>query len=331
MLKSMLGQDANVAAIAEYLQKAAVTAATYTFSPDSRSIFVAENLDPIVKLIIPTATPVRSLMPRKQGRGQAAAWKKLTSALDPSAPGTGTSGFFADGGTPGQTTQTYSVVSAAYKLLGRKLDVGLQHIKSSEGYMNVEDEQLRIKTLEVMLAEEDAILNGDSTVDTNQFDGLIKQITTNSGTAVLLTASGISGTYARTIFNLGGNPSHLICSARQGGALADELQRANAIQRIVISDAGAAVANLRVSQIIDSSSGNPIDIVISRYVGAWALLLSLKSPAGENYIEMEDLIPLIKLDVPSTTFSKTSFLVESTVLKVMGEPFQYKIGGLATS
>ena len=329
-IKTMLSQEGTMEMVADAIRKATLTNGTYTFSPETRSIFNAENLDPVIKLIVPTATPIRSLLPRKQGAGQATAWKKMTSRLDPQAAGTGTSAFFADGGTPSQTAQTFSVVSAAYKLLGRKLSLGLMAIASGKGYSSMEDELIRIKTLEVMLGEEDAIINGSSSVDANQFDGLITQITTNSGSASLLTASGIQ-TYDSTIFNYGGMSSHCFMGARQSKAITDELQGSGSINRIVVSDQGAAVASLKVNEIISSASGASIKLIISRYMGAWSILGALKSAAGENTVEMEDLIPLIRMDVPVTTFAKDSFVVESTVLKLMAEPWFYKIGGLATS
>lgn len=330
VLKAALNDEQTLAMVQEAIRKATITTGSYTFSPATRSIFVAENLDPIIKLIVPTATPVRSLLPRKTGRGQATAWKKMTSRLDPQVAGTGTSVAFADGGTPNQTSQTYSVATAAYKLLGRKLSVGLLHVAASKDHVPVEDEQTRIKTLEVMLGEEDMIINGDSAVDANGFDGLIKQITTNSGTASLLTASGVNA-YDETIFNLGGVASHLFLGARQSRAMADELQGQGSIQRIVVSDQGAATAQLKVSKIVSSATGNTIDLVISRYMGAWAVLGTLKSPAGENYVEMEDLIPLVRMDVPVTTFAKDSFIVEASVLKLIAEPYFYKIGGLSVN
>ena len=330
LLKSALNDPQLLAQIAGLVQKAAITTGTYTFSPASRSIFVAENLDPVIKLIVPTATPVRSLMARSKGAGQAAAWKKMTSKIDPSAPGTGTAIFFADGGTPSETTQTYSVSTAAYKLLGRKLSVGLQHIAASQSNPagTAEDEMLRIKTLEVMLGEEWAIINADSAVDTNGFDGLIKQITTNSGSASLLTASGIAN-YDQTIFEYGGNATHLFLSPRQKRAIMDELQSSGSIQRVVTSNDSGRVANLNVRSILSPNTGNEIDFVVSRYMGAWATLLSMTSQAGEPYMDIQDLIPLIKLDVPVTTFSKDSFIVECNVLRVMAEPYQMKVGGLA--
>lgn len=331
LLKSVLNNPQILSTIGDYIQKAAVTTGTYTFSPATRSIFVAENLDQVIKLIIPTATPIRNLIPRSKGAGQATAWKKLTSKLDPAATGTGTSAFFADAGTPSETTQTYSVVTAAYKLLGRKLSVGLLHLAASQSNPagTAEDEMLRIKTLEVMLGEEWAIMNADSAVDTNAFDGMLKQITTNSGSASLLTASGVAG-YDQTIFEAGGAGTHLFISPRQKRALMDELQGAGSIQRIVVSDQGAAMSNLNVKSILSPVTGNEIELVVSRYMGAWAVLATLRSAAGENYVDMQDLIPMIKLDVPVTTFAKDSFVVEATVLRLIAEPYMMKIGGLAS-
>lgn len=333
LLKSALNNPQLLATIGDYVQKAAVTASTYTFSPSSRSIFVAENLDHVIKLIVPTATPIRNLMPRSKGAGQAAAWHRLTSKLDPAAGSTGTTPFFADAGTPGETTQTYTTESAAYKLLGRKLSVGLLHLAASQSNPagTVEDELLRIKTLEVMLGEEWAIINADSSADSNAFDGLLKQITTNSGSATFLTASGIA-TYDRTLFNAGGGATHLFLSARQKTAIADELQSSGSIQRVMTTQANGntSIGNLNVKSIISPATDNEIQLVVSRYMGAWAVLGTMYSPAGEAYVDMQDLIPLIKMDVPVTTFAKDSFVVESTVLRLMAEPYFYKIGGLAT-
>ena len=328
LLKSVLSNQETLQAVAQAIQKAVVTTGTYTFSPSTRSIFVAENLDPVIKLIVPTATPIRSLIPRKKGAGQATSWKKLTSKLDPSATGTGSVITFADGGSPNETTQTYSVVTAAYKLLGRKISVGLQLIAASQNHVPAEQELIRIKTLETMIGEEYLIVNGDSGADANAFDGMLKQITTHSGTASLLTASGV-GVYDQAIFESGGVASHLFLGPRQSRAISDELQSSGSINRIIVSDQGTAAANLRVSEIVSPATGSTIKLVVSRYMGSWAVLGALKSPAGENYIEMEDLIPLVKLDVPTTSFAKTAFIVESTVLKLIAEPYFYKVGGLA--
>jgi len=327
-IKSLLKDDRTMAAVADAMQKAAVNVDTYEFSPDTRSIFTAENLDPVIKTIVPTATPIRSLFPRVTGQGQATSWKILKGRLDPQTAGTDTDITFADAGEPNETSQDYEVKSAAFKLLGRKLDVGMKHIAAAQGYQSVEDELLRVKTLEVMLGEEDLIINGDSGTNSDEFDGLLKQISTNEdSTTEDLTVSGIAE-QDQKVFDQGGVATHLFLNPKQSRELSDEMQKDSTINRIVVDNQGAATASLRVSSIISPVTGNTIQLVTSRYLGGNAILGSVQSPAGENWVEMEDLIPLVSMDVPNTNFAKTKFVVQSTVLKLIAEPFWAKYTNL---
>lgn len=323
-------------AIQEALNKAAETVATSTFSPDDRSIFSPENLDEQIKLLVPTDTPLRNRLPRMQGYGQAAAWKKLTSKLNTNVAdgGTSSSVAFADAGTPNETSQTYSTASAAYKLLGRKIEVGILADRASQGGTPMFDHRQRIKMLEVMLGEEEMIIQGNATTRTTEFDGLSAQITTNSGSMTLVSVSGI-GTYAKTLYDAGASPTLLLINGSQMQALANNLQATGSIQRMLVNNNTSTQAGLTlggaVSSIINPVDGSLIDVRVSRYVGNQAYLLTERSPAGENWIEMEDLIPMSRIDVPSTSLSKVAFVFEASVLKVIGEPFQYKFTGLATS
>lgn len=338
----MTDLERTLAEVKDAIAKAAVTNSTYTFSPATRSIFAPENLDPVVKLVVPTATPIRARMPRSKGFGQAAAWKKLTSQLAPGAPGTGaivgagvtgtgTIVAFADAGQPSTDTQTYTVVTAAYKNLGLDVEVGRQAIASSRGYQDVRDELVRTKTLEVMLGEEDMILNGDSSVLANEFDGLGKTLTTNSGTLSLLSASGIGSQLQNPYWNYGANPQLLIANPRQIRALADDLQGTGSIQRIVVDAQGAGIGGVALAKVVNPINGTLIDVVASRYPGSWAYLLEIKTPAGENELEMEDLEPLSVYEPATANHSIISRVYETTVLKVIYETHQIKIGGLATS
>ena len=74
-----------LAVVQDEIKKAAVTNSTYTQAPPSRSIFAPENLDPVVKVLVPVTAPVRRILPRVEGFGQAANWNKITSKLDPQA------------------------------------------------------------------------------------------------------------------------------------------------------------------------------------------------------------------------------------------------------
>jgi len=222
-------------------------------------------------------------------------------------------------------------VSAPYKNLGRDVEIGRQALASNRGG-NIEDlraKQENIKTIEVLLGEEDMILNGSATFDTSAFDGLATTLTTNSGTATYLTASGI-GVFANNLFNAGADyPTHLVASPRQVRALADDLQGSGSIQRIVVDNQGAGVGGVHVAKIVNPVTGNLIDIVTTRYAGNTAYLLTVQSPGGENWIEMEDLEPLSIYDVPDQNHAIISRVYETTVLKVIGEPFQQKIVGLS--
>ena len=81
---------------------------------------------------------------------------------------------------------------------------------------------------------------------------------------------------------------------------------------------------MALSKIVNPVTQALIDVKPSRFVGYGGLLLTEKSPAGEVWIEMDELIPMSRVDVPSSNFSYISFVLEALACKVIGEPFQYK-------
>ena len=329
------------ASMRETILKAAETLSTNTFAPPTRSVFAPENITPDIKLIVPVQTAVRNRLPRVEGYGQAAVFKRLTSRLHSNTGaggvGTNTSVAFADAGAPNATNQTYDTVSYPYKLLGRKVEVGGLAIAASRGGTgpgtgpvsgdNMLTAREKVKALEVMLGEEEIIIGGDVAVDANQYDGMGKQITTNSGNAALLTASGI-GNFCNTAFLAGGDFSVVFANARQCRAIADNLEWSGSILRAMISQDGVT-AGYKVNNIINPVTGSVMDLKVSRYVGGDAYLLTEKSEAGENWIQIDELIPMSRVDVPSANFSQIRFLIEALVLEVIGEPFQMKVSGLA--
>lgn len=334
MLNGMI--DNALAELRENLAKAAEVKTTYTFDPAARSVFSPENLDEEIKYLVPTDTPLRNRLPRAKGFGEAAVWKKMTSALHsgmhPSTnalTGSNTSVFFADAGAPGETTQVYSTETEVYKLLGRKLEVGGLALAASQGRAGQPDMQKSremIKVHEVMLGEEEAIIVGDTDNSALQFNGLNDQITTHSGTSTFVTYSGV-GTWARQTWTYGADPTLLITNALQLEALAHDLDRANSLIRSTVvngqSQAGL-VGGYALSQIVNPVTQSLIDVKPSRFVGFGGLLLTEKSAAGEVWIEMEDLIPMSRVDVPSANFSYISFVLEATACKLIGDVFQLK-------
>ena len=339
----MTNIEQTLAEIKDQIAKAAVTNATYTQSPATRSIFAPENLDPVIKIIPPTAAPVRAFMPRSKGFGQAAAWKRLTSQLVSGNRGTGTitgsstngTGYdasFTDAGQPNTSSvQVFDTVTAAYKNLGVDVEVGRQAIASARGYQDMRDELVRIKTLELMVDEEWMILNGDSTNNTSNFDGFAKAFTTNSGTATLLTASGISSSLMSMYWTYPANIQKLVCNPRQIRGLADDLSSSGSIQRIMVDDRGAATGGVALSKVVNAIDGSLIDVVMSRYTGSYAYFLTVTLPSGENALEMEDLEPMSVYEPATANHSVISRIYETTVLKVIYEPYQLKLSNLATA
>lgn len=319
----------------ELIMKAAETLATSTFGPPTRSVFAPENITEDIKLVVPVQTVVRNRTPRVQGFGQAAVFKKLTSKLHSNTGaagvGTNTAIAFADAGAPNETSQTYTTVAYPFKLLGRKVEVGGLAIAATQGGTGAGENMLtsreKIKAVEVMLGEEELLIGGDVDTSALQFDGLGKQITTNSGNAALLTASGI-GNFCNTLFTAGGDPTVLYAGARQNRAVADNLEWSGSILRAYVNQ-GNVTAGYKVKNVINPVTGNVIDLEVSRYVGGDAYLLTERDVSGENWVQIEELIPMSRVDVPSSNFSQIRFILEALVLEVIGEPFQMKIGGLA--
>jgi len=331
------------AEVKEQIMKAAELLSTSTFAPPTRSVFAPENITEDIKMLVPKDTPIRNRTPRVEGYGQAAVFKRLTSKLHSNTGaagvGTNTTVAFADAGAPSETAQTYSTVAYPFKLLGRKVEVGGLAIKASVGGSggtgpasgdNMLTAREKIKVVEVMIGEEELLIGGDVDTSALQFDGLGKQLTTNSGNAALLTASGI-GNFCQTVYNAGGDPTVLYANARQNRAIADNLEWSGSIERLTSDSRGNITAGRRVSKVMNPVTGTVIDLEVSRYVGGDAYLLQERDVSGENWVQVEELIPMSRVDVPSANFSQIRFVIEALVLEVIGEPFQMKIGGLAIS
>jgi hypothetical protein len=328
--------------VKEQIMKAAELLATSTFAPPTRSVFSPENITEDIKMLVPVNTPIRNRTPRVQGFGQAAVFKRLTSKLHSNTGaagvGTNTAVAFADGGAPSETSQTYDTVAYPFKLLGRKVEVGGMAIAATRGGTpggnqtvngdNMLTGREKVKAVEVMLGEEELLIGGDVNTSALQFDGLGKQITTNSGNAALLTASGI-GSFCNTGYLAGADFTVAYANARQNRAVADNLEWSGSIQRAFISNTGSVTVGYKVKNVINPVTGNVIDLEVSRYVGGDAYLLTEKDAAGENWVQIEELIPMSRVDVPSSNFSQIRFVLEALVLEVIGEPFQMKVGGLA--
>jgi len=232
-------------------------------------LLVREDLQAELAIMAPTDTPVRNRLNRIQGNGKAHAWYQLTptSATEGLFLGTAPSNaFFERGGLPNATQAAYKYKSAPYVSLGDMIVVSFFDQMAGATYADVKKLQTKIKMINTALIEEWAIINGDSTVNPLQFDGLLKQIVTNtepaSGAAFTLTQIG---NLLRKITIVGGKPQAIIVSYRDNQRFSDLIL--SSYYRLFQAGAGALAdvpAGVAVTKWV--SPFGTLDIIGSRFL-----------------------------------------------------------------
>lgn len=161
--------------------------------PIPNSLLARQDLEAAIVVLSDRGTPFRDKVSRIKGEGLAHLWNQRTR-LDTIADGP--SGlvdlFYQDGNLPNSTDPTYQQKTAAYKYLGTTAVITGPMIASGRSYIDIEAEIAEAALRRIIQAEEWAIFNGDSAINTLSFDGFIKQISTNvvDNLAAALTAAG---------------------------------------------------------------------------------------------------------------------------------------------
>lgn len=305
-------------------------------------LLVREDLQAELAIEAPTATPVRNRLNRIQGNGRAHSWYKLvpTSADEGLFLGTAPANmFFEKGGLPTASTPAYKYMSAPYTALGDVVTVSFQDQMSGATYTDIKKHQIKLKMVNVARGEEWAIINGDSAVDPKQFDGLLKQIVTNTSDLMgnNLSLSDITD-MERTIVTRGGKPQAVVAGYR-------EVQR---ISELVLG------SFYRLTQVGAGSMADvPAGVAVTKWVNAFGTVDIIGSeflpPVGEdaeaslivlddktvledgNVVQMVDLMPLSAIDLALLGSAYRTLVAEFTVLMVACEAFQGKITGIGTT
>lgn len=141
-------------------------------------------------------TPVRAMYPRRAVRG-------LTYDYIPLTAKGGASWEYENAAISDQV-DTYDRVSVPIKFLYAKGRVSKPAMAGAGGFLDLAQLDLSVKTASIMEAEEDAIINGDTSTNPQEPNGLITSITTNT-TAVsgLPTLAGIRAEFATSFNNNG--------------------------------------------------------------------------------------------------------------------------------
>ena len=184
---------------------------------------VREDLSAVLTIMSPTTTPLRNRLSRIKGSGKAHSFYRVKPVSTPNGLFLGTDPakmFFEKGGIPDSGTPTFDKIAVPYAQLGELATVTLFDIMSGQSYADVKKTQIQLKMVEVAKGEEWAIINGDSSTGPLQFDGLLKQITTNTTD---LTSNALSlddlNVAAETIYDKGGTPTLIVVGTREKSVL----------------------------------------------------------------------------------------------------------------
>ncbi len=299
-------------------------------------LLVREDLQAEMAIAAPTDTPLRNRFNRIQGNGKAHSWYRLEPTDDGSGNlflGTDPSqGFFERGGLPTAQTPKYKFVSAPYTSLGDVVTVSFFDQMAGGTYTDIKKHRIKVKMLNVGLMEEFAILNGDSSVGSGlQFDGLIKQITSNilDNTTSALALANITEV-GRKVVTQGGKPQAVVMSYR-------EVEKFNELvlssfYRLFQAGAGS-MADIPAGVSITrwTSPFGLVDIIGSRYLpqtGTDVDVLVIDDATvleDGNAIQMVDLMPLSAIDLALLQSAYRTLIAEFTVLQVTAPTYQGKV------
>lgn len=150
-------------------------------------------------------TPLRNLLPRRAIRGATYDYIPLTAK--------GGAVWAAENAAIADQIDTYDRTSVAIKFLYAKGRISGPAIAAMRGFIDPSQLDLSVKTVSIMEAEEDMIINGDASTNTEEPSGLIQTITTNT-TAIsgLPTLAQIRAEFATT-FNANGNVTLAVTDA----------------------------------------------------------------------------------------------------------------------
>jgi hypothetical protein len=309
----------------------------------SANVPVRQYLADIVTLAVQRRTPVRNLLRRVRAPGgYQFEWFLVTNTVAP------TSAVFPEGSAPSVGEPAYSRPprAVAFKPIALRAEITAQAQLVSANFHHQVAAAIEYLTIQVARAEEWMLLKGDSSVNPNQIDGLLKQITTNS-----INKNGNALQWAdiveacRAIWQAGGTPKYLVCGPRE--ALTISQLYLNVVRP---RDMGTVPYGAFVNHII--TPYGEMDVIISpdlapetRTIGGSPVqasdivILDTDQPVAGGAgvmpgtaIEVHELLPMEAWIFPMQSTLTTPVVVwENIALAVRAENFQAKIINIGPS
>lgn len=310
---------------------------------------VREDLSGIMAIQAPTETPLRNILRRIPGNGNAHSWYTQQPQADTDGSlylGTTPSGAsFAAGQLPVKTASKYNHVAAPYKQLGDTVNVTIFDQYAGKSYIDILQHEVDVSMMNTVLVEEWMIINGDSSKNSLYFDGLIPQIVQGSPNinavgGVQLKLSHVAQVQ-QAVYDYGGTPrlnvmstkmkrkiNDLILSTYYGIRQTQGLAGFNAFEggiNVAEWDFGYGLTQLIQTRYLRPGAGG------SGGTTETILVLDHETVGKDgNAIEMVDLLPLSMFDLAMITSSFQKLVMEITLLKVTSPYFQGLVSGIQT-
>jgi hypothetical protein len=312
--------------------------------PTPNSLLARQDLEGAIVVLSDRGTPFRDKVTRIKGEGLAHLWNQRTR-LDTVADGP--SGlinmWYADGQLPNSTDPTYVQKTAAYKYLGTTAVITGPMIASGRSYIDIEAEVAEAALRRIVQAEEWAIFNGQSSINTLSIDGLgvqmVTNIVNNGGSAI--TASGVTIPAFDKIIKLVRNQGctkldAIYCSFGQQNVINQIVSPAARYFVQTDAESGNIHAGNHVVSYMSALGSIPVmgDFFVNAALPyAFAANAGSSGSAGntvspiyflrydEQGIQMADLVPIGRTELAKIADTIRFYLNEYTVMAVKAEPW----------
>jgi hypothetical protein len=219
--------------------------------------------------------------------------------------------FFAETGAPAEHTSAYANQSFGYKLLGTFGQVTAFAMAAGATFQNQLAVEKTNALRNLMLNEENALLNGDSTSSaapwgdgTNalSFSGLNTLTSTANGTPAdqvqtsvgPLTTAHIDN-QLRRLWNRGAQGKYMIMSGLDALSLVHLAEGNGSIIRVAASNTGETVLGVKVTGYVDPMTGEMVPVYTSRFQPTGTILYgSERLPDGTPSADVE-VLPQVAL------------------------------------
>lgn len=231
-------------------------------------------------------------------------------------PGSGSSNrmFFAESGAPSDHATTYANISVGYKLLGTYGSVTGFAMAAGANFQNQLAMEKTNAIRNLMLNEEHALINGDSTdikapwgdgSTALAFNGLVNLIATGNGTPALQVQTSVG---ALTVAHIdqqinrlwlqGAQELWMLMNPQECASLAHLAEASGSITRVMFTTDGQGVLGVKITGYVHPTTGMLVNILPSRFLSPGTILYGCKylpdgSPAADVQVLPQVQLPAL--------------------------------------